>query len=409
MAKRARRVRRESRRRPRGSPTVVFLDDCRWAAFHQLAPSLRRAGVRTVRVSTEGRRKTRVASWLLFDRYAILRDLSDLGALEEILAEENVVDIQFAESLAQLVRDTATLLRPEVAEQVRRRLTVIDKFAAARLFNDAGVRTPVVTPAAQSSPSEAAEQFGFPVVVKQKVGYGGERVSIAHDLSALEAAASSWDAGPDSLFYERYIDGTKLNYAAIISPTGIEQELTYRVTKWKMPVGRASEVETIDDPQLVAFGRQALGVVGCTGLVNMDVIRDADGIDWLIDFNARAFGGSGSFRAAGIDTSQGYLRDLGQRAAPPARTSPITGVRVRVFPTCLDDLMDSGSIVRTTFAFARYSVPYLRWLGFRYWLSEALLAADAVRVARHEVKTPGSSANPGPDHLAMTISETPTR
>ncbi len=79
---------------------------------------------------------------------------------------------------------------------------------------------------------------------------------------------------PESLFYERFIDGTKLNYAAIVSPTGIEQELTYRVTKWQQPVGRASEVETIDDPQLVAFGRQALEVVGCTGLVNMDVIRD---------------------------------------------------------------------------------------------------------------------------------------
>jgi hypothetical protein len=387
----------------------VFLDDCRWAAFHQLAPPLRRAGVRTVRISTEARRRTRVASWLLFDRYAILSDPSDLGALQQILAEENVVDIQFAESLAELVRDNATLLRPEVAEHLRRRLTVIDKFAAARVFDDAGVRTPRVTSAADSSPSEAAAQFGLPVVVKHKVGYGGERVSIARDLGALEAAASSWDAGPDSLFYERYIDGTKLNYAAIVSPTGIEQELSYRVTKWKMPVGRASEVETIDDPQLVAFGRKALGVVGCTGMVNMDVIRDADGVDWLIDFNARAFGGSGSFMAAGIDTSQGYLRGIGQRAAPPARTSPVGGVRFRVFPTCLDDLIDSGSIVRTTVAFARFSLPYLRWLGFRYWLSEAFLAADSVRVARQQVKTPGSSPNPGPGPLAITISETPTR
>ncbi len=88
----------------------------------------------------------------------------------------------------------------------------------------------------------------------------------------------------------------------------------------------------------------------------------------------------------------------------PSRTSPISGVRIRVFPTCLDDLIGSGSIVRTTLAFVRDSWPYLRWLGFRYWLSEALLAADAVRVARQEVKTPGSSAEPGAeptgnDHL----------
>ena len=292
---------------------------------------------------------------------------------------------------------------------MRRRLTVVDKFVAAELFNDAGVRTPPVKLAAETSPTEAAEQFGFPVVVKQKVGYGGERVGITHDLGALKVAATSWDATPESLFYERFIDGTKLNYAAIVSPSGIEQELTYRVTKWQMPVGRASEVETIDDPQLVTFGRQALGVVGCTGLVNMDVIRDAQGLDWLIDFNARAFGGSGSFRAAGIDMSQGYLRDIGQRAAPPARTSPITGVRIRVFPTCLDDLIKSGSIVRTALAYVRDSWPYLRWMGFRYWLSEALLAADGVRVARQRAKNPGSSAVPRPSPMAATISEAPTR
>jgi hypothetical protein len=350
-----------------------------------------------------------VASRLLFDRYAILRDVSDDGALKEILAEENVVDIQFAESLGDLVRDNADLLRPEVAEQVRRRLTVVDKFTASRLFNDAGVRTPAVVPVAETSPAEIAERFGFPVVVKERVGYGGERVSIARDLEALEAAASGWGAGPKSLFYEQYVDGTKLDYAAAVSPTGIEQELSYRVTRWQQPVGRASEVETIEDAQLVAFGRRALDFVGCTGLVNMDVIRDQHGLDWLIDFNARAFGGSGSFLAAGIDTCEGYLRAIGQRSAPPERTSPAAGVYIRVFPTFLDDVIESGRITRTALAFMRDSLPYLGWLGFRYWLSEALLTADALRVARLEARAPAVSTLPGPSPMTTAASDTQTR
>ena len=108
----------------------------------QLAPLLRRAGVRTIRVSTEGRRKTRIASWLLFDRYAILPHGSDVGALRAILADENVVDVQFAESLGDLVAKNADMLDPGVAERVGRRISVVDKFVAAGLFAAAGVRTP---------------------------------------------------------------------------------------------------------------------------------------------------------------------------------------------------------------------------------------------------------------------------
>jgi hypothetical protein len=392
MTKRVRRRGAGGRRRPQGTPAVVFLDDCRWNAFHQLTPKLRRAGVRTIRISTEGRRKTRVASRLLFDRYAILKDASDVGALKEILAGENVVDIQFAESLGELVRDNSALLRDDVAAQVHRRLTVVDKFTASQLFKEAGVRTPAVTPVTDASPTEMAERLGFPIVVKERVGYGGQRVTIANDLDALYGATSGWDGDPRSLFYEQYVEGTKVDYAAVVSPTRIEQELAYRVTRWQQPVGRASEVETIDDPQLVAFGRRALDVVGCTGLVNMDIIRDHQGLDWLIDFNARAFGGSASFRAAGIDISQGYLRTIDERSTPPARTTPVTGVRIRVFPTCLEDVINSGSITRVALAFMRDSSPYLGWLGFRYWLSEALLTVDEVRRARQ-----GIDASEAPD------------
>ena len=408
MTKRARRPGKDSHRRPQGTPSVIFLDDCRWNAFHQLAPRLRRAGVRTIRVSTEGRRKTRIASWLLFDRYAILPHGSDVGALREILTDEDVVDVQFAESLGDLVSKNADMLHPDVAEQVGRRIRVIDKFVAAGLFAAAGVRTPEVVPVGDATPAEMAQRFGFPIVVKERVGYGGERVTIVRDLEALVAATSGDDGSTGDLFYEQYVDGIKLNYAAVVASTGIEQELAYKVTRWRMPVGRASEVETIGDVQLVDFGRKALDVVGCTGLVNMDVIRDGNGVDWLIDFNARAFGGSGSFMAAGIDTSQGYLRTIGLRTAPPERTTPVVGIRIRVFPTCLEDVIATGSIPRTVLAFVRDSAPYLRWLGGRYWLSEAFLTADSLRRSRKESGARAAQANMDSAPPSETMSSTPT-
>jgi hypothetical protein len=355
-------------------------------------------------VSTEGRRKTQVASWLLFDRYAIVSDESNPKVLREILASENVVDIQFAESLGQLVRDNSDLLSPDVAEQVSRRLAVLDKLETSRLLSAAGVRTPAVVKVADGSPDEVAHRFGFPVVVKESVGYGGERVRIAHDIDELVAAVSALDSGSHTVFYEQYVDGTKLDYAAVVGRAGIEQEIAYRVERWREPAGRAIEVETIEDPGLTGFARRALEVVGCTGLVNMDIIRDKNGVDWLIDFNARAFGGAGSFLVAGVDTTEGYLRAIGQRTTPPAGKRPAAGVRSRVFPTCLEDVIDSGSIVRTAVAFLRESFPYLRWLGFRYWLSEALLTADAVRLSRKEAAT-RSPSTPGAPSVPATLAE----
>jgi hypothetical protein len=147
-------------------------------------------------------------------------------------------------------------------------------------------------------------------------------------------------------------------------------------------VGRATEIETIEDAQLMAFGRDVIGVSGCTGLINMDVIRDHQGSDWLIDFNPRAFGAAGNFRAAGVDTSQGYLRAIGERSAPPTRTTPVIGVRITVFPTTLEELIQRGSIWGTGVAFLRQSGPFLKWLGVRYWLSEALSTAMTVSSTR---------------------------
>ena len=371
-------AKRRHRRSP-GTPTVVFLDDWKWNAFYQLVPPLRRAGIRTVRVTTADLLRTRVSSRLLFDRYEILSHGSDAD-LGEILKGESIVDVQYSETMAHAVQSMVGTLDRDVAERLVRRLGAVDKLAASHRFAQAGVRTPAAVPVGEASPEEIAAKFGFPVVVKPKVGCGGANVTIAQNRADLEAATAV--ENPADLYYEEFVTGTKLDYAAVVGPTEIEQEIAYRVLRWQPPVGRATEVETIDDPQLVTFGRKVIGVAGCTGLINMDVIRDGQGLDWLIDFNPRAFGAAGNFRAAGLDTSQGYLRAIGQRAAPPTRTTPDVGVHIDVFPTTLEALVERGSVWGTGVAFVRQSAPFFTWLGWRYWLSEALSTAMSVASAR---------------------------
>ena len=326
----------------------------------------------------------------------------------DILAGENVVDIQFAESLAELVGQCTDQLQPQIAEQLVRRLAVVDKVVAAKVFTQAGVRTPAMIPVTEITAEEVVKRFGLPIVVKGSIGFGGERVAIAHELDDLVEAVTDGDDRGDQ-FFEQFVEGEKLDYAAAVGPTGIEQELAYRVVRWNQPVGRATEVETIDDPELVAFGRKVLDVVGCTGLANMDVIRDGQGLDWLIDFNPRAFGGSGCFRAAGIDTTEGYLRSIGEHSTPIGRMTPATGVHIEVFPTCLEDVIDSGSITRTAVAFMRQSFPYLRWLGWRYWLSEAFLTADTLRIVRKEATARSTAAVAPSTTAAPAIPEMPAR
>jgi hypothetical protein len=323
-----------------------------------------------------------------------------------VLAGENVVDVQFAESFCPTVGALAALLAPSVAERVGRRLQMMDKLVAGGRFSAAGVRTPAVLAFADTSAQDAADRFGFPLVVKDRVGFGGERVAIAHDLDELAGETTPWGSREADLFYEEFVTGTKLNYGAVVGDAGIEQELAYRITEWNRPVGRATEIEILDDPQLVAFGRRAVEASGCTGFVNMDVIRDGDGVDWLIDFNARAFGGSGSFMTVGIDISEGYLRVIGARTDPPVHAHAPAGARIRVFPTCLDPVIATGKRARTAAAYVRGSVPYLRWLGLGYWLSEAVHTADSVRRVRKVSRARRRGAAPA-ESVAPAISEIP--
>jgi hypothetical protein len=343
-------VTRHGRRRM-GTPCVVFLDDARWAAFHQLAPLLPRAGVRTIRVSTGLPTGSMIAFCLVYDRYEVLSPHSDADALGAILADENVVDIQFVETLGNIVRSNLSALDAGVSERLWQRLAVQDKLCAAHLFADAGVRTPAVVPVAEASPDDMAARFGFPVVVKERVGSAGANVVIASDIDALIAAVGPLDGTADNRYYEQYVDGAKLKYAAAISSTGVEQELSYRVIRWLLPAGTVSEVQTISDPQLEAFGRRAVGGAVC-------------------------------FRSAGIDISQGYLRAIEHRLAPAACAKPVADVQFPVFPTCLREAVESGRITRTAMLFMHESWRYLRWVGIGYWLSEALAIAHSVRTRR---------------------------
>ncbi len=374
------------RRRPMGTPTVVFLDDSRWAIFHQLSPLLRRAGVRTVRVTTGQSSRSRLTSRLVYDRYVSLPTKGGEDVLRRIVTQENLIDIQFVETLVAMMIPVVDNLQDGVANQVRQRLMIMDKWKASARFREGGVLTPDVIALKDATPEQVIEQFGLPVVIKERTGCGGCSVTICDDAPTLDRTYQEHWLQRNDFYYERFVQGEKLNYGAVYSSDGVEQELGYRVTRWVPPVGTAIQVETIEDTVLITIGRRAVELSGCLGLMNIDVIQDAHGEYWLIDFNARAFGGATSFLLIGLDLSQGYLRSLHRRSAEPEKLTPDQGgIVVDIFPTCLDDAMRTGSYAAVLGAFSKYAAPFVRRLGVRFTIGEVLASMDATRRYRRQI------------------------
>jgi propionyl-CoA carboxylase alpha chain len=83
------------------------------------------------------------------------------------------------------------------------------KLAAKRLLAEAGV--PVLPDA--TDPTRAAEEVGFPLLIKPSAGGGGKGMRIVRDASSLSAAVESSRReaasafGDDTLLFERYVEG----------------------------------------------------------------------------------------------------------------------------------------------------------------------------------------------------------
>jgi hypothetical protein len=82
-----------------------------------------------------------------------------------------------------------------------------------------------------------------------------------------------------------------------------------------------------------------------------------------------------------VDLTAGYLVALGIVPDVKAK-STINFIRIKVFPSSLAEFVEQGRIGPLTKEFARQSVPYWRWLGPRYILSEVLATMGALFNAR---------------------------
>ncbi|HKR87308.1 MAG TPA: hypothetical protein VJS38_03965 [Phenylobacterium sp.] len=289
-----------SQLRPQGS--VLILDAFGGDYFDQLACTLRRRGVRVVRVSSVGalteKGVRRLTRWMrdqgLYDAYVSLSEVGEDGALPkrlgggpilDVLAEENTLAAANCEHPA-----ISALARRGLAYRRFPPLRLIDKFEVNAILERAGVLTPPQMRASDISAKEAVARFGLPLVVKAAIGAAGQGVRIGDSLEEVERALEDLNAkSRGGAFYQKYIDGHMVMYGAVTGTEGALLEHGFCVMANCWPLGPSAVVRVFDDPDLLAAGRLVTRTLGCLGLAEIGFIRDRDGKVWHVDANVRVW------------------------------------------------------------------------------------------------------------------------
>lgn len=349
------------------TPAVVFVDEGLMTPFVQLAVMLRRAGYRTVRVTTSNSPENSFLLRLIaFDR-VIHVNSSEFDRLDHVLATERIIDVQCAARLAiATYRALERLPTGHRANGWRSRADLIDKRVVARLLDEASIAHPPSL-AGETAPVDAVKALGLPIVLKPRVGSGGIGVSIAQTLAELEELYRGI-GDSSSVFFEGFVAGSPVNYGAVVGPDGAERDMTYRTVRRGLRARSPSiEITCEQDETFTAIGRHLAQALSCEGLLNVDAIRDCSGRYWVHDVNLPVWGAFFASRDAGFDLTAAYLRWLSDQTNHSAGN---TDRIVRIFPNYLGTVLRSkkpSAVLRSIRSDLR---EYRRLLGWGYVLYE---------------------------------------
>ncbi len=344
-------------------PAVAFVDDGGLTPFVQLATALRRAGYRTLRVTTAPTTMgAAVTRRFAFDRVWHV-DEPGIDAIDALLADEELLDVHCVEKLAVAAYRALDRLPGADGAGWRNRADLIDKTNMLRLIHAAGIGHPDALPGT-TDPTEAARQFGLPVVAKPRVGAYGRGVFVAPGVAELAAHLASVSPGDTQL--EAFIEGESVSYCAIVGES-VERDMTYRtLRRGSGPSSPSAEIECTTDDALRALGRRLAEALPCRGMVNVDAIRDHRGRYFVHDVNLRVYGALFAAWSTGFDLTAAYLSWLSDQV----RRGTGDAGRALVFPdsalaAILADRRRPG--LRTI---ARQLRQYRRLLGSAYALRE---------------------------------------
>jgi len=171
----------------------------------------------------------------------------------------------------------------------------MDKVRSKRVWQALGLPTPAFAVLRVGEDvARAVAEIGLPVVVKpsrEGSSVGITRVREAADLAAAVELAARYDG---ELLIERLIEGDELTVGVLgaqvlpsirIVPAGEYYDYHAKYvaddTRYLCP-GLSDEVE---EAALRALALRAFDALGCSGWGRVDVMRDRDGVNWLLEVN----------------------------------------------------------------------------------------------------------------------------
>jgi hypothetical protein len=318
-----------AKRRPDlGHGTVAFLDDGQQGAlFDPFAATLRRRGIRTLRIATgPGGAARRLRDRLFYTRVLPLPSADTDVRLAEVLAAHGVGDVQLGEAtLARLGLGSAavrSLADRALACSTLAPWVMYDKFALNARLAEAGLRTPPQLDAAEVTAEEAAGRLGLPLMVKRRTAEGGRGVRLAPTAAAAREVLAQWKGLPGGVFFQAYIPGELVMYGALVGPGGILVEHGFRATELQARYGPSARLQLHDDADVLQAGRRITAALGLRGLAQLDFIRDATGGLWHLDANPRCWSSLLTADACGAGFVAAYAALVRGAAAPSLTARP---------------------------------------------------------------------------------------
>ena len=191
----------------------------------------------------------------------------------------------------------------------------MDKVRSKWVWNALGLPTPKFVPLPRGSDVHvAARKLGFPLIVKPASEGSSVGVSRVFDEKDLDAAVALGGRYPGDLLMETLVQGGEFTVSILkdevlpsikIVPKGEYYDYNAKYlaedTQYICP-GLDGDAEG----NLRALARQAFDALGCSGWGRVDVMRDRDGRNWLLEVNTAPGMTSHSLvpkaaEAAGID------------------------------------------------------------------------------------------------------------
>ena len=284
-----------------------------------------------------------------------------------------------------------------------RRISAMDKTVVAERLREFGLSTPRTLTGPAFDARQIVEVLGLPVVRKPRTGSSGDGVSIIRSLVELEIQIAE-EQNSDDYFFERHVEGSALQFGGVFSGDENDTVVTYETLQRRCTFAPASRIRIIEDEGIAETGRRVVAALGITGIMNVNVIRDGDGRDWIHDVNPRVFGSFMAFRPRGTDLLQSYADwvirsaqpevvwpklSVGSRrfgdtgislttgidGGPPAKLPGCAkkGSSFLVFPAAFRDKSDDHNPLRSMWRYFRSALPYVRWVGLRYITYETAL------------------------------------